>query len=342
MISADRQPVRALIHGSCVSRDTYSRLPAGRFTLVDYVARQSLITAAAPGPDALRYYFEDVLTSRFQRRVTRGSLLGDLGDRIRAVAESIDVLLWDITDERLGVYAMPEGGFTTRTVELIASGADSQVARHGRLIEFGTDEHFALWARATTRWLEALREMRLDERVLLLRAPWAEVSDSGADSPSSFGVRAADFNTAANRYYQFVAETAPGVTVVSPRAPVRSSPDNIWGDAPFHYDEPSYEALALAVTTGVDDPDSALAVPQPVVMETSARSVLVTTAMTWGAAFALHVTRGGDRIVRLPYQRHPTFTVDLPGAGRYGFRVFHRSADGGLVSTATAVARLSR
>jgi hypothetical protein len=328
------------IYGSCVSRDTFARLPAGRFALVDYIARQSVMTAAAPASGALRYYREDVLTSRFQRRVTRSSLLGDLDERLRAVASSVDLVLWDTTDERLGVYLMPDDGLVTRTVELIASGADQEVARHGRLLAFGTDEHFALWTRATVRWIESLSRMRLDDRVLLLRAPWAAESRSGTSPPSSFGMPAAGFNAAAERYHRFVSETAPAVTTVRPGEPVFSSPDNVWGDAPFHYDEPSYAAMAAAVTAGVDDPSCALAVPRPVVVEVARRHVAVSTAATWAGTFALHVTRAGERILRLPYQRRPEFRVELPAPGRYGLRLFHRTDDGRLVRAASTVVRV--
>lgn len=331
-------PLRVAVYGSCVARDTFARLPADRFALVDYVARQSLVAAAAPTADGARFHREDALTSRFQRRVTRSSLLGDLDARLAAVAADVDALLWDLTDERLGVYAMPDDGFVTRTVELIASGADAEVARVGRLVEFGTDEHLSLWTRATVRWFDALARLRLDDRVLLLRAPWATTSRTGAEAPSSYGVTAARFNAVADRYYATVARSHPTVAVVAPDRVLLSSPDNVWGEAPFHFDEPSYAALATAVVGAIDGPGAA--VPRPVVTRTSATEVTVTTARTWGASFALYVLRDGEQVTRLPYQRDPVLRVPLAARGRHGFRVFHRSADRGLVRAATTVARV--
>src|SRR5690606_3435896 len=101
-----------------VSRDTFELLDTSRYSLLAYVARQSLISALGPATPLAVPLAE---LSPFQRRMVEGDIGSDLRSRLAAAARNTDLLLWDLTDERLGIYRMPDGGFVTRTPDVIGS-----------------------------------------------------------------------------------------------------------------------------------------------------------------------------------------------------------------------------
>lgn len=334
MRAAPAPPVRTLVLGSCVARDTFARLPPDRFALVDYVARQSLLAADRPSPAAAALAPRVLVPSRFRRRMARGTLAADLHGRIEAARDRVDLVLWDLADERLGVYELPDGGLVTRTVELVECGLDAEIAARARHVPFGSEEHLGRWASAAERALDRLVAARLADRTVLLEVPWAERSADGSPAPTSFGTSARTFNALAAPYYRLVRERLAPVRVL--RAPVTplSCPTNVWGEAPFHYAEPVYAAVAGALVARADDPGAGLPVPRPQVEPAGPRRVVVTTARTWGEAFALRVTRRGEVVAERPYQRGTRFEVALAAPGRYGFRVHHRRDDPRRVESA--------
>lgn len=245
-------PVRVFIYGSCVSRDTFEYLPQDRFTLLKYIARQSLISAFSPPVEDVPAAVEE-LPSAFQRRMQRGDFASDVLRQIHRSKEEIDLLLWDLVDERLGVYVYGDGTVVTRTVELIRSGLDEEIAAEAEHLPFGSDEHFARWAGAAERYLAFLDAQGLRNRTVLLAVPWAERAVSGEPTPSSFGTSAAEANQTFTRYYE--ALESRGVSVTQPtRTPV-ADVEHRWGLAPFHYAETHYRDVAEALqraTTPVD------------------------------------------------------------------------------------------
>lgn len=230
---------RFFIYGSCVSRDTFDVLAARGHTLARYVARQSLASAGLPSTRSLPGI--DALTSRFQRRMLSGDVVGDLPHHLTRIEEDPPrVLLWDLTDERLGLHAWPDGSLTTDTVEArtMGRGAPEAGFRH---VAFGSDEHFELWCTGLDRLEHALERSAID-RVLLLDVPWARQTTSGADAPRSFDMPPSDANRLFRRYVARAAERSwvetIGVDHVS--ADIRHR----WGAAPFHYSDDTYTRVA--------------------------------------------------------------------------------------------------
>jgi hypothetical protein len=325
-VRAPEPPLRTLVLGSCVTRDTFARLPADRFALVDYVARQSLLAADRPSPAAAALAPRVRVPSRFRRRMALGTLAADLHTRIDAARDRVDLVLWDLADERLGVYELPDGGLVTRTVELLECGLDAELATRARHLPFGSEEHLARWAGAAERMRDRLAAARLDDRTVLLELPWAERSADGELAPTSFGTSARTFNSLAAPYYRFVRRRLEPVRVLRPPVAPLSGPTNVWGEAPFHYAEPVYTAVADALVARTDDPEHGLPVPRPQVEQVAPLRVVVTTARTWGETFALRVTRRGEVVTERAHQRGTRFEVALDTPGRYGFRVHHRRA----------------
>jgi hypothetical protein len=233
-------PARVLIYGSCVSRDTFEFLDPSRYSLLRYIARQSLISAFSPADvDDLDL---GALSSPFQRRMVLGDIAGSLAQDLFDLGDRTDLILWDLCDERLGVYRHTSGAVVTRSVELVRSGAELRFATWEH-IPFGTDDHFALWDEALSRFVVLLEEATLARKVLLLAVPWAARTGRGAATPASFGLRASQANRLYARYNDAV--QARGIAVVGLSAKtVRADDDHKWGVAPFHFGADVYTRLA--------------------------------------------------------------------------------------------------
>ncbi|WP_392508034.1 DUF6270 domain-containing protein [Naumannella halotolerans] len=230
---------RVFIMGSCVSRDSFEFL-GPEFSLTEYVARQSLISIGRPvATDTIP---ADELDSAFQRRMLSGDLAGNALAQIDKAGE-IDLLLWDLTDERLGVHPGGDGWFT-RTIEGVGADFYPEDLPHH---PFGSDEHFALWAEAAEHWIDALAARELLSRTVMLQVPWAAVTTNGLPTPASFGLTAQDANAASFRYQRVIMDLAPELPMLRPRQRMIARPGHQWGLAPFHYTEEIYTEIATSV-----------------------------------------------------------------------------------------------
>ena len=236
---------RVFIYGSCVSRDTFEHLDPEQFELVEYVARQSALSATTRPVEMLA---PPTLESRFQQRMVTGDFQSSLRPLLAQHANEIDVLLLDLTDERLGVYLLPDGTVVTRSVELIESGAEQTLPQGAQHVAFGTQQHYEYWSGAIRALGETIRQTVPRAAVALLDIPWAEWSESGQQTPDSFGVGAAQANPVFRSYVE-VATQALGAHLISiDPANVMSGPHHPWGDAPFHYAETVYLEVARRLT----------------------------------------------------------------------------------------------
>ncbi|MFC0675713.1 DUF6270 domain-containing protein [Brachybacterium hainanense] len=245
----DEGTVRTFIWGSCVSRDTFGFLPE-TFRISRYVARQSLISA---GTDAS--FIRPQLTplrSAFQQRMVLGDLSGDLYRALEADADSLDIVLIDLVDERGGVVDLG-GGYATKLSEFWGAGG-REASRGAHQIEFGTDEHFSLWSAGARRLVQVLRDRDLVRRTLVLRAPWASSYDTGEDlEMPAWMMRPADADQLYGRYFDHL--SALGLRIVElPEELARTSKDHRWGASPFHYQNTAYEHFARAISEAAEAP----------------------------------------------------------------------------------------
>ncbi len=171
--------MKIAIFGSCVSRDTCEFIPESE--VVSYVARQSVTSLYSPhGTEGV-----DVsgLDSPFQRRMVLSDLKGDGLRRVTQNADDLDLVLIDLVDERRGYWLWPNGTTMTNSLEIEACGAGAAAERQGaRLVEFGTDEHFAAWKRGFDTLIDGLRKLNVWDRTVLLNIEWAGALD-GAPHP---------------------------------------------------------------------------------------------------------------------------------------------------------------
>lgn len=159
------------IFGSCVSRDTCEYIPEA--TVKAYVARHSMASLGSPhGTDDVDL---DDLSSSFQVRMVTGDLEGNGVDRLVGVAKKLDLVLLDLVDERRGYWLFPDNTVMTNSIEVELCGAGAMAKRKdgARLVEFGTDEHFAAWKEGFSTLAKEFEDAEIWGRVVLLDVEWA-------------------------------------------------------------------------------------------------------------------------------------------------------------------------
>ncbi|MDC5698349.1 DUF6270 domain-containing protein [Intrasporangium calvum] len=235
--------IRTFIYGSCVSRDTFEFLDKGEFSLLRYVARSSLVSAfSPPGPVPLT---EGHGLSPFQLRQVETDAESGLLPLLREHADRIDLLLWDLVDERLGFYESSDGHVVTDSVELRKAGAHAALDGY-RQYAFGSRQHLKRFRAALTPWREFLEERNLLHRLVVVAPPWAEIDADGSPAPASFGLTGAGANQTVAQYLDAL-QGASFQQVIGRELNVRTDKNHRWGAAPFHYTPDIYDALTSAV-----------------------------------------------------------------------------------------------
>lgn len=247
---SESTPTWVTILGSCVSRDTLETMPRNEWPIDGYLARTSLISA---GTDASANVPEKLNgSSKFQLRNVWNDIRGDLVATLRGKTNS-SVLLWDLVDERHGVYEFPDGAVITRSIDVLAIPELVEAVKNARHIEFGSDEHFWRWSGAAGMFVGALSAFGLKERTLVLAADWAEKDVAGNSTPWSMGKAAPEANRQFQRYYEHLEQL--GLRVVRFQE-LTADPEHRWGLAPFHYTPETYAAIRSTIEEFVTGPQS--------------------------------------------------------------------------------------
>lgn len=231
---------RVLVFGSCVARDAVAFADATSVDLRGYVARQSLIST---GSDASAHLPRVLgIASRFQERMIRDDFAGSFFRRLEATAGQVDVLLWDLADERHGVHRFHDGSIVTRSIDTIRSEVVSRLLEDTEHMSFGSDEHFETWTEHVEQLDQRLMRLGLFDRTIVLEVPWALRTTEGKATPWSMGIRAADANRLYERYYDHLRRTGHRM-VALPSESVLADPNHRWGLAPFHYTSDVYRTV---------------------------------------------------------------------------------------------------
>lgn len=221
-----------LVYGSCVSRDLVA-LNANKLTCIDYIARQSWISA---GTGAISADLNPSLTSAFQNRMLMGDIRSSAIPTLKEKADDADILLVDIVDDRFGVREC-NGGFITPSAEFQSSGIGKQLPV-GKIIAFGTDDHFELWKSAANIIVECIESLL--DKTFVLRTKFTNRSADGVPVPPARGREANEWNIDYDRYYSYL--KGLGVKVLElPDELAVSTSEHQWGVAPFHYVNEAYD-----------------------------------------------------------------------------------------------------
>lgn len=355
--AAQTRPLNTFVYGSCVARDTIDTMEPGALTLAGYVARQSLISAMHPADPSLVQGAG--LASRFQRRMLEGDAGSNLFDLLSEAARNTDLVLCDLTDERLGVYELADSSYLTRSVELIRSGLEADIRAKGRWLAFGTDEHFSLWQAALGAFTQRLDTLGLRERTLFLLVPWASVDTTGSGVAPSFGTSAHDANAQYGRYNSAVMAAFPDQVISLSEDEVRTDPQHRWGPSPFHYAPSTYATISARLADWAnkhirpihpsgDNRDNATlnegppvesseerASTEPTISQHAPGSVTVESGAAFPTRVAYHLYRGAKKVTTVGYgERYSVNFDDLP-SGSYSCRIYRLDPASGDRSAAT-------
>ena len=228
------------IYGSCVSRDTQPHLGEG-WTSTKYIARQGMISAANRPAEIVG---DSALTSKFQNECLQGDIKSSLFTEIDKHAESTDIFVLDLVDERRGVYEVGDRTYITDSWELGESKLLQKLDAQPRRIAFGTDEHFDLWRKAADAVMVKLATT--GRPVIVLAPEWAERADDGQKNLQIRGILASQFNADYKRYLEHL--RSYGVTVFTAGQDVAvAAAEHQWGLAPYHYVKPVYQQMQEAI-----------------------------------------------------------------------------------------------
>ena len=358
------RPMRVLVVGSCVSRDTFEFLRPDCFTLQGYVARQSLISAF--GPPADPHFDLSVLPSAFQRRMLEGDSRSSLPALVEELAAEVDLVLWDLVDERLGVLDHEGGAVSTDSVELRQARLEGHAPSGPAGPAFGSAEHLSRFTAVLPQWRDLLERHGLLSRTILVAPPWAASTTTGEATPASFGLEAERANEVTEAYLAAAVQVLSVPVLGRDLVDVRGEAAHQWGQAPFHYDDATYLALAgqvaqtaqdLALPAGWEkvapakmtrvpeaadrDPRRRVAAPEVVVEQTGPLelSTRIKGAGTRPCSFALH--QGAQRVDVTPYIRSTTHRFTVPKPGVYRCRVFVLTEDGARLPVVSPPIRVS-
>ena len=231
---------RITVYGSCVARDAASEMENRGWSVERYIARQSLISAGRPAD--VGDLDLSLLASPFARRSFMSDVVGNLEAQLTAVAARTDLLLWDLTDERLGVLETSPGTFLTRSTEAMTAGLYEGLT--ARFLELGTAEHLHLWRPALLRFHTLLKRLDLTRRTILLNVPWATRTTSGELTVPSWGQTAMEANWVMTRYVDLVRQETDIRILHVPDELVVADDAHRWGAAPFHYAGTLYSWVA--------------------------------------------------------------------------------------------------
>lgn len=230
---------KIFIYGSCVTRDPFEMVK-DQHELTAFVARQSLISAMGR---ATKLLSGPALDSKFQDRMVRGDLASNLPQTIRRYSKEADIIIMDLTDERLGVHKLPDGAFVTHSSELEKSGRLNSLSPIPGVIWPGTDRHWLFWENAAERFVELLKETGAIGKTKLIHAPWATHTTSGQPAHESERYPTLKFNAIMDQFADKLRSLGVNV-VVLPSEIRKAGETHQWGVAPFHFDETATKWIA--------------------------------------------------------------------------------------------------
>lgn len=220
------------IYGGCVVRDAYEKV-RDQATLTGYVSRQSLISANNPASKLLP---EAKLDSAFQSRSANGDIKSSLIQEMIKAADTTDLFVMDFHIERLGIYKLPDGSFVTPSNEIERSGVIKSLASKPVQIRLGTERHTAFWTHAARRFNARLLRLGIQDKVLIVNAPWATHDTNGKAFGPVKGIPAEEVSENISALTQILA--GHGINIVTmPKEHSVAPTDHHWGAGPYHFGE---------------------------------------------------------------------------------------------------------
>lgn len=237
LLAMKNRKTSILIYGSCVSRDI-QRITNNRFNLIDYIARQTLVSAFSvplPEPEIT------AVTSKFQIRSVQGDFASNAPDKLREHAAVADTILIDLASERHGVIEFNKG-LLSRTNDLFKAQLLSS-GEFNKVISFNSIKHRKLFRAAALELKKLLLEEKVFRKTLIIAAPFTDESTDGSRVPLSHNKNAQTINEEYSYYYHLL--KSMGFAILSlPKHLCVTTPEHKWGISQDHYITEAYEYLA--------------------------------------------------------------------------------------------------
>ncbi|MBV1780732.1 hypothetical protein KRR55_16575 [Paeniglutamicibacter sp. ABSL32-1] len=159
---------------------------------------------------------------------------------MRKAAPHTDLFVLDFHVERLGVLKLPDGSFITSSNEIADSGVLNHLNRPPGKVFLGTNRHSDFWTHAARRFYARLEFMGIQDKVLIVDAPWATHTTDGTELGPFAGRPLREVSDNISSLTQKLADY--GLKVVTMPREFSVAPTNHkWGLSPFHFGEPAME-----------------------------------------------------------------------------------------------------
>lgn len=238
---------KILIYGSCVTRDI-QRISDDRFRVLDYIARQSFVSANSPSlpdPDT------SAIAGKFLARAIASDFASNAFERIISNIRKSDVLLIDLASERHGVVPY-QNSLISRTNDLAKSGllTPREFNKH---IAFDTPEHRKKFRAAAIKLKEELMREKAFRKTLVIATPFTDVTSDGSKMPLSRGKTAEMINNEYAYYYELLRNMGFAILTLPDELCV-ASPSHKWGISQNHYVSEAYGYLADQIELFMAEP----------------------------------------------------------------------------------------
>lgn len=241
--ASERENVKVMIVGSCVTRDPIEKMLGKEITLIDYVARCSL--AAINSPPLINDALKSRIISPFQRRMVTFDMEKTWPSLI--VEKEYDALLIDLIDERFDI-AVYGHSLVTYSDEF-KKGEGS--FKPERLLSFDSKEKMRHWESGVEQLANVLNSLNRPIEVILNKVFWTLDTEDGDQLKHVSKSKVDKVNDILEKMYNHLLEKLPGLKVISYEScDLIVDKNHRWGVTPYYFGE-KYESKFRELVTHV-------------------------------------------------------------------------------------------
>lgn len=222
------------IHGSCVTRDIFAHVGEDE-KLEFYQARTSLCTKG-PTRGMLNLEWIQNLSDVWEQRMVAQDL-----ERTPLDLYSIDVLIFDLIDERFNIHHV-DGELMTASKQFLDSGGQGMLNSE-MAFPIGSEERYESFRKGCAFMQDLLQDT--DVKVFFHDARWAAsyVSGDGIHDFEKQGAIAGSNKRLTRMSEMFIQVIKPERILCAPEDLILGDAGHRWGKASFHYVSEYYDCI---------------------------------------------------------------------------------------------------
>lgn len=222
--------MKAIIIGSCVSRDIFNLPEAKDFKISLYIARSSLASIFTPVPFENTY--SEKIKSPFQRKLVSWDIEKKSSSLLQTT--DADVILIDSIDERFNLAAFENGGRCTLSPAMMATGLG--VPAGGKAVRSGSSTFMDWWEKGWDQLLETLETKNLKNKILINKVYCQYETESGIKFEHEPVTRTNDL---LKKIYEIQRKSIPEKQFIDYGDTLTCPDDHLWGAARYHFSHAS-------------------------------------------------------------------------------------------------------